>query len=242
ASKLLAAMWNDGRIEPLVERGTEWLAAWLAEQRQAIAEKVRTHSWRWLPRWVDRAIADKITAGLLQLLLDVRDPDHPWRRGVAVTIEALILRLAEDPDYRRRGEELKQRMLADPRLGDHIHRLWSDMRRQLETDWSHRSEDLEVRIERLFADLGGWLRRDPAVQRTLNTSARVFVRGVLAPRRQEIGRFVAQVVDGWDTRGVVDRLELQVGPDLQYIRVNGTLVGGLVGLALFTLSRLLGWV
>ena len=61
-----------------------------------------------------------------------------------------------------------------------------------------------------------------------------------APRREEIGRFVAQVMDGSDARSVVERLELQVGPDLQYIRVNGTIVGGLVGLGLFVLSRLVG--
>ena len=79
------------------------------------------------------------------------------------------------------------------------------------------------------------------MQRTLNTSARVFVRTVLAPRRHAIGRFVAQVVAGWDAQDVADRLELSLGPDLQYIRVNGTLVGGLVGLGLFALTRMLGW-
>ena len=68
----------------------------------------------------------------------------------------------------------------------------------------------------------------------------MLVLQVLAPRRRRIGDFVAQVVEGWDTRDIVERLELQVGPDLQYIRVNGALVGGLVGLILFALSRLFG--
>ena len=69
----------------------------------------------------------------------------------------------------------------------------------------------------------------------------MFVRRTLAPRRHAIGRYVAEVVAGWDTRAIVERLELQVGPDLQFIRVNGTLVGGLVGLALYAASRLAGW-
>ena len=81
---------------------------------------------------------------------------------------------------------------------------------------------------------------DPVVQRTLSTGARALVRQVLAPRRDEIGRFVAQVVQSWDARDVVQRLELHVGPDLQYIRVSGALVGGLVGLALFAISRAAG--
>ena len=74
----------------------------------------------------------------------------------------------------------------------------------------------------------------------MNASARAVVLRILAPRREEIGRFVAQVVEGWDARSVVERLELQVGPDLQFIRVNGTIVGGLVGLGLFVFSRLAG--
>ena len=88
--------------------------------------------------------------------------------------------------------------------------------------------------------LGAWLREDARVQRTLNSSARAVVRHVVAPRRQEIGRFVAQVVASWDAQVIVEKLELQAGPDLQYIRVNGALVGALVGLALYSASRALG--
>jgi len=240
ASKVLAALWNEARVQPLVERASELAGAYLARHEDVILEKVQAQSWRWLPRWVDRAIATRITQGVLQLLSDIRAPDHPWRLGLAAEADALVVRLAEDPELRRRGEALKQRLLDDPRLGEQARRLWSDMRSQLQGDWAGGADGLEARIERWLRDLGAWLHDDPAMQRTLNTTARVVVRSVLAPRRGEIGRFVAQVVDSWDTRGVVDRLELQIGPDLQYIRVNGALVGGLVGLTLFTLSRLFG--
>ncbi len=107
------------------------------------------------------------------------------------------------------------------------------LKRRTAVAWTEGADELEQTLTRLLADLGVWLRDDPAVQRTLNTAARALARRVLAPRRHEIGRFIAQVVAGWDTRSVVDRLELQVGPDLQYIRVNGTIVGGVVGLSLF---------
>ena len=100
--------------------------------------------------------------------------------------------------------------------------------------------DLRERLTHLIQDLGAWLGNDPGVQRTLNTGARALSRQILAPRREDIGRFVAQVVQGWDARSVVDRLELQVGPDLQFIRINGTLVGGLVGLLIYVLSQLAG--
>jgi uncharacterized membrane-anchored protein YjiN (DUF445 family) len=85
--------------------------------------------------------------------------------------------------------------------------------------------------------LGAWLGEDPEARDRLDRWIRVAARRTLSSQRQAIGSFVAQVVAGWDAGEVVDRLELQVGRDLQYIRINGTLVGGLVGLAIFALMR-----
>ncbi len=238
ASALLAAVWNGGRAQPLVERGAELLGAYLEEHQEVILEKVQQQSWRWLPSFVDKAIARKITGGLLHLLADVRQPDHPWRARLGEAVERLIGRLAEDPDLRRQGEALKQQLLDDPAVGEHAHRLWGEMRRRLDAVGQGDATALKARVEALVVSLGAWLSRDLGVQRTLNTSARAVVLRVVAPRREEIGRFVAQVVEGWDARSVVERLELQVGPDLQFIRVNGTIVGGVVGLGLFVFSRL----
>ncbi len=240
ASALLAALWNEGRAQPLVDRGAELLGDYLAEHQDIILEKVQAQSWRWLPIWVDRAIARKITQGLVQLLADVRQPDHPWRSKLAGVVEGLIVRLADDEDMRRRGEALKQQLLDDPRLAGQARRLWSEIRRQLETGGWAQTAAFEPRIGALVGDLGQWLCGDDTIQGALNAGARSMVRDVLAPRRERIGLFVAQVVEGWHAQDVVERLELQVGSDLQFIRVNGTLVGGLVGLALFALSRALG--
>ena len=87
---------------------------------------------------------------------------------------------------------------------------------------------------------GTWLHEQTDAIEIFNAWARQAVQRTIAPRRHEIGRLVAGVVASWDARGVVERLELQVGADLQYIRINGTLVGGLAGLVIFTLSEWLG--
>ena len=244
AATLLAAAWDEGRSEPLVERALILLGDYLSEHQELILEKVQAQSWRWLPAWVDRAIARKITQGLAQLLSDVRAPDHPWRLKLGDGVQTLITRLATDPDLRAKGEALKLQLLEDPRLGAYAHRLWSELEARLKSGWADDRPTgdhgaARERIEHLVVKLGGWLRNDAAVQRTLNAAARSLARSLLVPRRQEIGRFVAQVVDGWDARAVVERLELQVGPDLQYVRISGALVGGLVGLAIYVASRLL---
>jgi uncharacterized membrane-anchored protein YjiN (DUF445 family) len=190
---------------------------------------------------VDRTITRKIMSGFVQLMEDVQRLDHPWRVELGEAVDRLIVRLATDPELRRQGERLKERLLDQPGLREHAHRLWREVERQLKTQWSDETLASQDRIERLIVDLGAWLSHDPVVQRTLNTGARALMRQILAPRREAIGRFIGQVVESWDARSVVERLELQVGPDLQFIRINGTVVGGLIGLGLFTLSRLLHW-
>ncbi len=240
ASALLSAAWNEGRGQALVDRAAALLGDYLSSHQEVILEQVQAQSAKWLPAWVDKIIAQKITVGLIQLLSDVREPDHPWRVKIAAGVEAYIDRLAHDPDLRARGEALKLKLLSDPLLRGHAGALWSELERRLGSDLRDHAEEIAEALERGLLALGTWLSDDPGVQRALNTWARSLVRRVIAPRRHEIGLFVAQVVSGWDTDSMVEKLELQVGPDLQYIRINGTLVGGLVGLLLYALSRALG--
>ena len=237
ASALLAAAWNEGRAQPLVERAAEWLATYLAKHQEVILEKVQAQSWRWLPSFVDKAIARQITRGLVQLLIDIRQPEHPWRAKLAEAVRTLVSRLAEDPELRRQGEVLKHQLLEDPRLAKHASRLCSLLRERLRASGPDDGDAIRERLQTLVRDLGRWLKDDSNIQRNLNAGARTVVQRILAPRRHQIGEFVAQIVEGWDARDVVERLELQVGPDLQYIRVNGTVVGGLVGLILFAILR-----
>ena len=237
AGKLVSALWAGGRAEAIIAALTERLGAWLEGHQQVIADQVQAQSWPWLPKWVDKIIAEKITAGLRRLLSDLRQADHPWRVTLAAQIEVLIERMATDPAFRARGEAIKQALLDDPQLSGHVRALWSDIKARLAGAWTDGAEELEAKLARLLVDLAAWLRDDPALQRTLNTGARALARKVIGPRRHDIGGFVTQVVASWDTKSVVDRLELQIGADLQYIRVSGTLVGGVVGLALYSLSR-----
>ena len=185
-----------------------------------------------LPSFVDRAIARKITGGLLQLLSVVQRPDHPWRTKLGEAIERLIARLAADPEFRCQGEELKARVLADRSCA-------------VTPDISCRSSVNAFKAACISTRASGTPNWSGAFRTSAPDSVtiqsysgtRTLVRRGLAPRRDEIGRCVAQMVAGWDARSVVERLELQVGPDLQLIRVNGTIVGGLVGHILYSAPR-----
>jgi len=240
ASRLLKAVWSEGAGQEVIDRGAEWLERLLTEHQGAISDGFARKSHTWLPKWADRLLASALIDELIKLLKDLRDPAHEWRGELRKSMEAFIERLATDPELQIQVERLKERLLSHPRLQAQIESFWDDAEARLtEAIADQEPDELARRIEPTVRSLGEWLSDDEAAQGRLNRWSRLLARGVIAPRRREIGQFVAQVVASWDARSVVDKLELQVGPDLQYIRINGTLVGGLVGLAIFTAARLL---
>jgi uncharacterized membrane-anchored protein YjiN (DUF445 family) len=238
ASRILAAVWNEGRAQVVFEWAREGLAAYLRDHGDVIRANVEAQSYKWMPKFVDRLIAEKITAGLVNILEEMRDPDHPWRQEMREAVETFIARLATDPALAAEAERLKLKALNDPGLRDQARLIWATLEARLS---ERQGEAVVGQLERLLVQLGEWLASDQAAQDHLNNWARAVSRHVIAPRRREIGHAIAQVVAGWDTESIVDKLELQVGRDLQYIRINGTLVGGLVGLALYALSQAVGW-
>lgn len=236
----LNALWSEGRAQVLVERAVEMLAGYMAEHPDAIRDRVVEQAPKWLPKWVDRMLADRIGEGLFKTLEEMRDPAHPWREQLHGAVMHLIQRLREDPVLQARVESFKLRLLADPRLKAQAGELWAGMEARLGAELAADRHGLAEQLQRAFLGVGAWLSSDTAAQARLNTLGRNLATGVIAPHRAEIGRFVAQVVAGWDARNIVDKLELQVGKDLQYIRINGALVGGLVGVLIFAASQALG--
>jgi uncharacterized membrane-anchored protein YjiN (DUF445 family) len=234
-ARLLGYVWRDPAARRLIDRAIGVLADFMASREASIQSQVTGRAWKWLPKFVDDILAERITKGLLGAVQELRDPDHPWRIEIDAAIDRFIDDLSNDPVLIARVEALKARLLTDPTVRDHLRALWSELGSRLAAD-----PDLaEHAIARALTALGRWLDADVKSRDRLDGWLRVATRRVLSPRRQAIGAFVAQVVAGWDAREVVDKLELQVGRDLQYIRINGTVVGGLVGLAIYAVSRVL---
>jgi uncharacterized membrane-anchored protein YjiN (DUF445 family) len=139
-----------------------------------------------------------------------------------------------------KGEALKRDVLANPVFAEQARTLWEEIEAGLRDGLPRHGEAIVAWLATAAAALGRWLEEDDARRATINRRLRLLALRAILPRRAEIGGYIAAVVDNWDTATLVNRLELQVGKDLQYIRINGTLVGGLVGLAIFTLSRAFG--
>ncbi|MDR3461655.1 MAG: DUF445 domain-containing protein [Beijerinckiaceae bacterium] len=240
ASKVLAILWAQGETQLLIDRAIVLAQASLLKRQGLIRQKIAEKSSRLVPKWVDGKLADNVIDGLLATFEDMRSPKHPWRADLRVAVEKLISRLADDPAFYERGEQIKFDILKNRLVRDQIHRLCQDFESTIASGVATRPTAITTSVELAFAAIGQWLDENEAIQTQINLVLRRAAVQLLLPRRAAIGEFISQVVSDWDTSTLIDKLELQIGKDLQYIRINGTLVGGAAGLVIFSVSRWFG--
>jgi len=237
---VLRAVSNGERGEAMLDAALGLASRALAANQDLLRAEVAGKTYRWLPRWLDNKIADKILSGLAQTLEAMGAPDHPWRGRVRQYVDDFLQRLETDPALGARAEEIKRQIAANPVLLARLGEIGDALEARLRPKTDAEVNALAAHIAGWLAGLGAWLYDRTEAIEIFNNWARSAVQRTIAPRRREIGRLIASVVAGWDTRSVVEKLELQVGADLQYIRINGTIVGGLTGLLIFVLSRWAG--
>jgi uncharacterized membrane-anchored protein YjiN (DUF445 family) len=240
AGRVLDGLWRDGLGDALLDQALERAAAYMAEHKTMLRDQFVASVRNWFSRWIDGMLAGRVIDGLIKLLEEMRDPDHRLRRALRITAVRWIRRLRRDEALQARVEALKARLLAHPALLAQLAEAQTALEERIVRELVADRRGLARRLETAVLALGAWLAEDSRAREQLNAWARELATEVIAPRRQQIGRFVAEVVAGWEAESVTEKLELQVGKDLQYIRINGTLVGGLVGLIIFVLARAAG--
>jgi len=237
ASKLLAIVWAHGDAQAIIASAFDHGESSLKQNQRYISRKIAEQSSRWIPKWIDRMIADKVMNGILSTMAEMRDPAHPWRIELQKAVEKLIHDLATDPKMYARGEAFKAELLANPVLIAQARTLWTEVEGGLRSGIPAHTEQIATACEVTLRGIGAWLEEDGGRKAQVNRRIRIAAQRLLLVYRFDIGAYIERVVRDWDSTTLVDRLELQVGKDLQYIRINGTLVGGLVGLLIFLASK-----
>ncbi|MBI5162590.1 MAG: DUF445 domain-containing protein [Magnetospirillum sp.] len=239
AGRVLSVLVARGHHQHLFDHAIAMAEEFLFLHEEAIRGSVSARSYKWLPKWVDQRLSDRVIGGLLETLHELRAPEHPWRGAFQGAVEDFAARLGSDPELRARGEVLKAEVLDNPLAEQYLDSLWGEIKLRLKADLAADNGIVKAGVERALMALGRRLEEDPRMQDILNRWVMRAIDRYIVPHRDEIGGFIAGVVARWDTRTLVDKLELQVGKDLQYIRINGTLVGGLVGVVIYAVSHLL---
>ena len=214
-------------------------ASALEHNKDYIRWKIHENSPRWLPKAVDDRVYLRLLNALQSTLDEMRDEDSEWRLRFQRVTDDFITQLRTSPEYEARLDALLSDVLGHPLVRTYTLDVWHDIKARLEADAASPDSHLAARLEQTFSAFSNELLREERVQKKLNQWIRLFATEAIVSRRETIADLVARVIRKWDAQTMSRKLELHVGRDLQYIRINGTLVGGLVGLVLHAVSRML---
>jgi uncharacterized membrane-anchored protein YjiN (DUF445 family) len=234
---LEAAMTEDRHV-PMVDAIVTWTGRTLDANEDMIRDLVHERaSWIMRLAGVEERIADAIIEGLRKLTIDMAmDPSHPLRAKAEEGLARLAANLRDDEDTRARVEAWKNDMIGNKAVTDWIGGVWEKSRAGLLRSARDPDAALAGRFGEMLRQLGLTLQSEPRLKRGINRFARRAASGMAATYGSGIVKLVSETVRAWDVGTVTNRLENAVGRDLQYIRINGTLVGGLVGLAIHAIE------
>lgn len=239
AGRLLGGVVADGTHHGLVDLVLDEALRWLSLNTDRVAEIVGSRAPRWSPGWLDGRVAGRVHREAVAFVTDVRArPEHPARRAIDELLTRLAGDLQDDPATRDRAEALKRRVLANPAVGPAVESLWRALRTSLVAATEDPEGLLSRRGTRAVTDLGDRLSADGELRARLDAYAVDAVGYVVTGWGREIATVISDTVDRWDGRDASRRIESYVGRDLQFIRVNGTVVGALAGLAIHAVTVL----
>jgi len=236
--QLLAAMIKERRHLPLLDGIIGWAAKTLDANEHVIRAMVEERAGT-IMRWtgLDDRLANAIVTGLDKLLGEMAaDPDHPLRAKGEEGLERLAHDLRNDPEMQAKVDRWKRELLKNPAFAKWIDGLWGQGRDALLAAARNPDAALAGSFGDALTKLGGTLQEDPRLKRQINRFARRAIVGTTESYGDKIVSLVSDTIGGWDAQTITDRVENAVGSDLQYIRINGTLVGGVAGVVIHAVS------
>ena len=218
-------------VDQLVQVGRNQLTA----NEDRIRERIKDRSPWWLPKFVDEEIFDQLIGELQRILDEVgADPKHSARAEITQRLRDLKTALIEDPVIRERGQTLRDEFLRHPAVKAFLDDLWQRSRGSIGDALGDPGSALRVGLERELRSIGHRLQEDSEVSERLNGWLRELITYLVETYRQPLSEIISETVEKWDATATAERIELYIGRDLQFIRINGTLVGGLVGVLIYT--------
>ncbi|MFF1635124.1 DUF445 domain-containing protein [Leifsonia sp. NPDC058248] len=235
-TRILSSGGHHEAVDLLLDRLEEWFAA----NPDALGALVSGRLPSWVPSFVNRAVDDRAYTEVRRFLADVRaDPTHKLRRALDDYLAELADRLQNDPVTIAKLEAAKGRAFDDPRVRELAGSIWQAARAAALNALADPDSELRRRAEAALVDVGRRLASDPALGAKVNGWVTDAAAHLVTTYRHDIAAVISDTVTSWDARETTEKIELQVGKDLQFIRINGTVVGALAGLAIFTVATAL---
>jgi uncharacterized membrane-anchored protein YjiN (DUF445 family) len=236
--RVLSLMTHDDRHQELLDAALKLVDRLVDENREALRERIRQELPWWVPTPIDEKIYQKIITGVEQTIDQVAtNPDHPLRHRYNEAMLEFIEKLRTSPEMIDRGEHLKEELLQHPAVRGYSASLWGDLKASVLRHAADPGSEFRRRIAHTVTRFAESMRTDPELMAKVDGWIESAVLYFVEQYRGEVAELISSTVAAWDPEDTTRKIELQIGKDLQFIRINGTLVGGLAGLLIYAISQ-----
>jgi len=237
--RLAERIFADGHHHTLVDLLVDRTVDWVRDNHETVSRLVSDRSPQWVPQFVDGLVGDKVYVEILKFTKAVQaDPQHQVRQSIDTYLTSLAQDLQHDPVMIARAEGIKAQVLGDPEVRELASRTWGTIKAALLGAVDDPHSELTVKFKAAVHDFGTRLVVDPELAGKVNAWIGDAAGYLVKTYRSDIAGVITDTVARWDAEETSQKIELQVGKDLQFIRINGTVVGALAGLAIFTVAHL----
>ncbi|MBB4806712.1 uncharacterized membrane-anchored protein YjiN (DUF445 family) [Chryseobacterium defluvii] len=254
-SKKVSEMTDDIRLNILIGNGINYLVDkndhqriitnlskqikdYIIQNDGMIQKRVSEGSYAFIPKFVDDKIAEKIASGLSDFFKEVEEnPEHEIRALITRKIQEFSTDLKEDPKWNDEFKNIKNDFLKNDKLNEYSNDIWLSIKKTLMKELQEEDSSLKTYISKNLDEFSQNLKTDENLQHKIDHWVRVTAYKYILKNTHQFGSLISSTVGNWKGKELSEKLELEVGKDLQFIRVNGTLVGGLVGLIIYTIAH-----
>lgn len=254
-SKKVSEMTDDIKLNKIVGNGINYILEkndheriitnlsaqiknYIIENDEMIQKRVKEGSYSFIPSFVDNKIADKIASGLSDFFKEIEEnPQHEIRNLITQKIYEFAVDLKEDPKWDDEFKNIKNDLLKGEKLDEYSTDIWISIKNTLKKELQEDESSLKNYLSKNLNEFSQNLKTDENLQNKIDHWVRVTAYKYILKNTHQFGNLISSTVGNWQGKELSEKLELEVGKDLQFIRVNGTLVGGLVGLIIYTISH-----
>jgi len=218
----------------------EKLRVYILNNEEMVRERVKKESHFLIPGFVDNLIAAKITSGLASYLAEIQeDTHHKIKSDITGHLQAFIEDVRSNPKWQQELEGIKENILKGDKVQQYAHSIWKQIQSAIIKDLENTDSHIRRYFSKTIQDMMEDLQQDPQMQEKINRWVRYNIYKAILRNASKVGMLISNTVGNWQGKELSNKLELEVGKDLQFIRINGTLVGGLVGLLIYTITQLI---
>lgn len=211
---------------------------YVLNNQQLVKERVKSESFFLVPKFVDDGIADKITKGLSKYFEEVElNEDHSLRAEITQKLYEFSKEIQTEEKWAEEFRNIKNDVLKEEKITQYSTDIWNSIKKSLSKELEEEQSSLKKYIQKNLAELSNNLKTDEKFQNKIDHWVRVTAYKYILKNTHQFGALISSTVGNWEGKELSEKLELEVGKDLQFIRVNGTIVGGLVGLVIYTITN-----